>query len=995
MFCNCPVRCKGGKYVSRATYYGHAQYRTPVFGETFRQYLDTGPGNSNGQDSSLGKRRRVTQEPENNSCGTQMRLEDSPPASPPPHGFPQQPMSPELGGLDPPSASSGDQPNRQGPQHRNEQDANDANLPNLPTTSPLPEINLSLDFIKRLKEATLDNSGLSADKIERLRNPARISEADFDANLRFSLGLFQSCINASEDTYTKTCAVVQDNVPGAELLTYDAIRTQLANLSGVYPIEHDMCFNSCIAFTGPFEELTNCPLCHEARKTLSGSPRKTFTTIPLGPQIQAQWSSASSAEDMRYRQRRTDAILREIENNGGKIPLYDDFICGSEYLAAVREGRIKGSDTVLLFSIDGAQLYKMKQSDCWIYIWVILNLSPDKRYKLRYVLPGGCIRGPNHPKNIDSFLFPGLYHLAAIQNDGGLAVWDHANEHLFRSQLHLAFVTADSIGMAQIANWVGHLGKYACRIFCGLSGRHKPGGPHYYLALLRPDQHNSHPDVDLAQMTSCSASRYLEGLVKVIQSPNPTQYASRRRDSGLCGPTIFLGLPLPFPVPFCFTGDTMHLLALNIPELLFDLWRADADLKCERTDSRVDWDWAVLQGNAWKIHGGIVAEATPFLPGCFERPPRNPQEKISSGYKASEFMIYVYGLCPALLHGLLPDVYWRSFCKLVRGVYLLSQHVISQKHIILAHSLLMEFCLEFELLYYQRRTDRLHFVRPCIHFLLHLATETVRVGPMALLAQWVMERTIGNLGAEIRQHKDPYANLSNRALLRARTNTMYMIAPTIFKVPSISSGLNLEIGDGYALLHKRDETFYILNEEQSTALHAYLSSFHMAELDARPLDYKVYRWARLRLPNGQISRSLWSERYMKKLPRRGRNVKLLLPEQAESDPKERVGEVKFYFTYTDGQTSFPLAMVSLYSVPNAELQASSSDTVVVCNFDDTDLVVVDAKMIQSVVGMIPFKWRPISDITQGEVTLHGQYFVVEKIGLSFATVEDDVGGAAT
>ncbi|KAJ8696533.1 hypothetical protein PTI98_006398 [Pleurotus ostreatus] len=185
---------------------------------------------------------------------------------------------------------------------------------------------------------------------------------------------------------------------------------------------------------------------------------------------------------------------------------------------------MKGGDTVLLFSIDGAQLYKMKQSDCRIYIWVVLNLSPDKRYKLRYVLPGGCIQGPNHPKNIDSFLFPGLYHFAAIQNDGGLAVWDPANEHVFCSQLHLAFATADSIGMAQIANWVGHHREYAC-IICGLSGRHKPGGPHYYLALLQPDQHNSHPDVDLAQMSSHSVSRYLDGLVKVIQSPNPTQYA--------------------------------------------------------------------------------------------------------------------------------------------------------------------------------------------------------------------------------------------------------------------------------------------------------------------------------------------------------------------------------------------------------------------------------------------------------------------------------------
>jgi hypothetical protein len=31
--------------------------------------------------------------------------------------------------------------------------------------------------------------------------------------------------------------------------------------------------------------------------------------------------------------------------------------------------------------INGAQLYESKQSDCWIYIWVLLDLVLDLRYK--------------------------------------------------------------------------------------------------------------------------------------------------------------------------------------------------------------------------------------------------------------------------------------------------------------------------------------------------------------------------------------------------------------------------------------------------------------------------------------------------------------------------------------------------------------------------------------------------------------------------------------
>jgi hypothetical protein len=68
--------------------------------------------------------------------------------------------------------------------------------------------------------------------------------------------------------------------------------------------------------------------------------------------------------------------------------------------------------------IDSTQLYESKQSDCWIYIWVLLDLAPDLRYKKKYVLPGGFIPGPKKPKNMDSFVYTGLHHLSALQKDG-------------------------------------------------------------------------------------------------------------------------------------------------------------------------------------------------------------------------------------------------------------------------------------------------------------------------------------------------------------------------------------------------------------------------------------------------------------------------------------------------------------------------------------------------------------------------------------------------
>lgn len=50
-----------------------------------------------------------------------------------------------------------------------------------------------------------------------------------------------------------------------------------------------------------------------------------------------------------------------------------------KYISQVRDGKISNDDFVIFFPIDGAQLYRSKKSDCWIYIssWIILEYAPD------------------------------------------------------------------------------------------------------------------------------------------------------------------------------------------------------------------------------------------------------------------------------------------------------------------------------------------------------------------------------------------------------------------------------------------------------------------------------------------------------------------------------------------------------------------------------------------------------------------------------------------
>ena len=141
--------------------------------------------------------------------------------------------------------------------------------------------------------------------------------------------------------------------------------------------------------------------------------------------------------------------------------------------------------------------------------------------------------------------------------------------------------------------------------------------------------------------------------------------------------------------------------------------------------------------------------------------------------------MYIYGLGPGLFYNILPIMYWENHCKLVYGIRTVHQHEIATCDLCQAHKALIGFVTEFEELYYQRRTDCIHFVRPVLHGVLHLAPEVTRVGPGLCALQWTIEQTIGNLGEEIWQPSNPYANLSQRGLRRCQVNALKAIFPDL------------------------------------------------------------------------------------------------------------------------------------------------------------------------------------------------------------------------
>ncbi|KAF8521819.1 hypothetical protein JB92DRAFT_3141125 [Gautieria morchelliformis] len=461
LHCTCEKYCNGGEWVSRATWFRHANDRTnnnisgfqPSWVPPVEQAADSSAGS---QDSSGG-----------DGNGVRDSFEDDRDDHWQPHHEPntaseQSPdddsdLAPDPGNLREAQEES-DSPTRTpsvgSPSPEPHDDASAAGSEDgsepLPTSNPwsdpnftpnVEELQDSLNFIRALRNASLDNGDLSEHYLIRLRNPPTHELRVDNPDELYSLKQYIASENASEKTYMKFAQNHNHRYRENPMLSLDQVKSRVAEWSGVVPIENDMCPNSCLAYAGPFRELDRCSHCGQSRyRQLSAqNPRQerksqqNFYTIPLGPQLQALMRSPESAHRMNYRYAHTEEVLEELRKNGGKIHTYNDIFHGSEYLQAYIRGDIKPNDFVVMFSMDGAELVKDKGSNCWIGIYVVMDLAPDTRYLKISVLKAFFLPGPNSPVHMDSFMFPSLHHIAGIQKEG-LAIWNAAANTSYLSQ---------------------------------------------------------------------------------------------------------------------------------------------------------------------------------------------------------------------------------------------------------------------------------------------------------------------------------------------------------------------------------------------------------------------------------------------------------------------------------------------------------------------------------------------------------------------------------
>ncbi|KAK4702756.1 hypothetical protein P7C70_g3463, partial [Phenoliferia sp. Uapishka_3] len=181
----------------------------------------------------------------------------------------------------------------------------------------------------------------------------------------------------------------------------------LRELAGIEIIEIIACPNGCMARTGAFANLVRCAFC---QKDFFDSKRRPVALSYFIPPTEILRTRLRDPEYARLARARDDHIPSKTDLSSPfdgdlyqRLRKENVVVDGEELEHKYYDGE---SDAALLVLLDGFQLFKRGHHDCWPIIGIHLDLDVKLRYKTQFIIPIVLIRGPHHPKAIDTFLFP-------------------------------------------------------------------------------------------------------------------------------------------------------------------------------------------------------------------------------------------------------------------------------------------------------------------------------------------------------------------------------------------------------------------------------------------------------------------------------------------------------------------------------------------------------------------------------------------------------------
>jgi hypothetical protein len=490
------------------------------------------------------------------------------------------------------------------------------------------------------------------------------------------------------------------------LSSESVLMRRMANLSEIRPVMYDMCPNSCLAYTGRYNDEESCIFCGEDRyfsPSMDGTslkPKRQFAYIPLISQIKALFLNEEMVKIMGYRanyntETYKDGFMQDFFD--GK--LYRDRL--SEYVT-IRGKQLDHRyfsgkhDIAFALTTDGVAIFPRQRLGgpvAWPIAVINLNLPPDIRTHLENIIVLGVVPGPTEPKDIGSFLYPFIIEAEVLAKGVSIPSYDslHQQDILLDVHAYTLMAIVDIPAGSKLLNVKGQNGRLPCRL-CWIQAIWVPPRGPYYCPLHEPDRLDGTPSssYDPLKLKRRDHESFQEAVDSIRAQPTKTARDKRSTELGVTGISVLSLLPgfdLARGVPFEF----MHLAYENNFKNLFLSWTArfkDIDHEAEGY---------VIPSELWETIGDLTQEATKTIPSSFVSSLPNIYKPKSRKVTAEHWAFWSTYIAPAMLKDAFPDQnYYDHFIRLVDIVKALVKFEIPLSSLQDLRKLLAQWVVDYE-----------------------------------------------------------------------------------------------------------------------------------------------------------------------------------------------------------------------------------------------------------------------------------------------------------
>ncbi|PIL31775.1 hypothetical protein GSI_06479 [Ganoderma sinense ZZ0214-1] len=428
------------------------------------------------------------------------------------------------------------------------------------------------------------------------------------------------------------------------------IRAHLAFLSGLKPQVYDCCPESCMAYTGPLEDLTHCAYCKTSRFDEYGNPRRCYTYLPLKDRLRALRRHEPTAKEMDYRGK------FEATPNGGVQDVFD----------SERYRTLQTKHVVI--------------DVCMADHRIQLQSPPELRFHKQHILPLAVVPGPKKPKDFDSFLWPAVEEFQQLAV--GIPAYDPRARSMFIQRAFVILVSGDIPAISMVMQMKGHNAIYPCQM-CTIRGLRPPAvkATTHYVPLERA----RHPAVlqdpeairtyDPGSLPLRTHDDIISQGRKVMEAPTGADAERLAKSHGVKGLSILSYVPsLSFPHSFPY--DFMHLIWENLIPNLVRHWTGQFKSLDEGAHQYT------FQTTVWDAIGEATSRTGDTLPGIFGPRLGNIAKNKGNAGSADAWSVWTMYIAPVLLRQRFCHVrYYNHFVKLVQLLQLCLQFEISKDDI--------------------------------------------------------------------------------------------------------------------------------------------------------------------------------------------------------------------------------------------------------------------------------------------------------------------------